>query len=203
MKLAKLLIAVLISTNCYSQNPLSLWDKTRDNSLYDMCNTAKDANYMTRREKDVIWVINCIRLYPNLFLQTVGIQWDYPKRYTSYKETKDYLVLLDFLRKLNPMGMLFPDSSLYMSAMTRAEEYPSHRGTNRTTKRGKDNDCDCSEVLSYSSFEPIDIVMDLLIDIGNPHYGHESILTSPFYSKAGVAIRKENPGFYITLINFK
>lgn len=203
MKLTKLLITLLISVNCYSQNPLSLWDKTWDNSIYNICNTAKDANYMTRREKDVIWVINCMRSTPNLFLETVGIQWDYPKRYTSYKETKEYLVLLDFLRNLNPMGILSPDSLLYISSMTRAEEYPSHRGTNRTTKRGKDNDCNCSEVLSYSSFEPIDIVMDLLIQIGNSNYGHSSILTNSFYSKVGVAIRKEYPGFYITLINFK
>jgi len=203
MKLTKLLIALLISVNSYSQNPLSLWDAVWDKEKFNDLNTAKNVNYMTQREKDVIWVLNCLRAYPSLFLETVGIEWDYPKRYSTYKNTKDYIVLVDFLNKLNPMGIIYPDSSLYISAMTRSEEYPSHRGHNRTTQRGKDNDCNCSEVISYNSFEAVDIVMDLIIDIGNPNYGHRSILTSTFYSKAGVAIRKSNPGFSITLINFK
>jgi uncharacterized protein YkwD len=203
MKLTKLLIAILISANCYSQNPLSLWDKIWDDRSFNEYNTAKNANYMSQREKDVIWVINCMRSCPGLFLQTVAIKWDYPKRFTTYKNTKDYKVLIDFLNKLKPMSVLLPDSSLYKSAMTRAEEYPSHKGHYRTTQRGKNNDCDCSEVISYNSFESVDIVMDLLIDIGNPDYGHREILTNIFYSKAGVAIRKSDPGFYISIINLK
>ena len=203
MKLTKLLIAILISANCYSQNPLSLWDKTWDNNLYDICNTAKNAKYMTQREKDVIWVVNCMRSYPSLFLKTVGMKWDYPKRFFSYKDTKDYLDLINFLDNLNPTGILFPDSLLYKSSISRAEELPSHKGNYRTTKKGKDNDCNCSEVISYNSFESVDIVMDLLIDLTDFSNGHRRILTNKPYSKVGVGISKYDTGFYISVINLK
>jgi hypothetical protein len=71
MKALKLFFALIISSNCYSQNPLSLWNSSWDNKVFDTCNTAKDANYMTQREKDVIWVINCMRSSPDLFVKTV------------------------------------------------------------------------------------------------------------------------------------
>ena len=203
MKLTKLLIALLISANCYSQNPLSLWDGVWDKEKFNDFNTAKNANYMTQREKDVIWVINCMRVNPILFLKTVVLYWDYPARYTSVKEREEYKNLIPYLESFNPIDVLYPDSLVYMSAMTRAEEYPSHRGHNRITKRAIENKCACSENISYSSFEPIDIVMDLLVDINNPNYGHRKMLTDADYVKIGVAIRKENPGFFVTIIDLK
>lgn len=203
MKLTKLLIALLISVNCYSQNPLSLWNAAWDNKIFETCNTAKDANYMNQREKDVIFVINCMRANPNLFLKTVVLNWDYPPRYLSVREREEYKSLIPYLQSFNPIDVLYPDSLVYMSAMTRAEENPSHRGHNRTTKIGIDNKCNCSENISYSSFDPVDIVMDLLVDINNPNYGHRKILTYPDYMKIGVAIRKENPGFFVSIIDLK
>lgn len=203
MKLTKLLIALLISANCYSQNPLSLWDAVWDNPAFEICNTAKDANYMTRREKDVIWVLNCMRAYPSLFLKTVVVDWDYPKRYISCKEKNEYKNLIIFFKTLQPINILYPDSLVFVSAMTRAEEYPSHTGHFRTTKIGKNNECNCGEVISYNSFDPIDIVMDLMVDIENPDYGHRKNLTNNNYSKAGAVIRKSNPGFFVSIIDFR
>ena len=203
MKLTKLLIALLISTNCYCQNPLSLWDAVWDNPVFETCNTAKDANYMTRREKDVIWVLNCMRAYPSLFLKTVILYWEYPPRYSNVREREEYKNLIPYFKNLQPIGILYPDSLIHRSAMTRAEEYPSHRGHNRTTQRGIDNKCNCSESISYNSFESIDIVMDLLVDINNPNYGHRRMLTDPDYLKVGAATRKENPGFFISIIDFR
>jgi hypothetical protein len=203
MKLTKLLIALLISVNSYSQNPLSLWNSAWDNKVFESCNTAKNANYMTQREKDVIWVINCMRANPSLFLKTVVLYWDYPTRYISVREREEYKSLIPYLQSFNPIDILYPDSLVFMSAMTRAEEYPSHRGHYRITKRGKDNKCNCSENISYSSFDPVDIVMDLLVDINNPNYGHRKILTDSDYIKIGVAIRKEDPGFFVSIIDLK
>ncbi len=203
MKALKLFFALIISANCYSQNPLSLWNSSWDNKVFDTCNTAKDANYMTQREKDVIWVINCMRSSPDLFVKTVVKYWDYSPRYNSVRERKEFKNLTPYLKKIDPLDILYPDSLVYMSAMTRAEEYPSHRGHYRTTQRGKDNKCSCSENISYNSFESIDIVMDLLVDINNPNYGHRKMLTDPDYIKIGVAIRRENPGFIVAIIDLK
>jgi hypothetical protein len=203
MKLTKLLIAILISTNCYSQNPLSLWSPSWDNKVFDVCNTAKDANYMTQREKDVIWVLNCMRSHPSVFLQTVIAYWDYPSRYSSVREKEEYKSLIEFFKKIEPVDILYPDSLAFMSAKTRGEEYPSHRGHERTTKRGKDNKCDCGENISYNSFESVDIIMDFMVDVKNPNYGHRKDLVDLDYSKVGVAIRKENPGFFVSIIDLK
>jgi hypothetical protein len=203
MKLTKLLIALLISANCYSQNPLSLWNSAWDNKVFEISNTAKDANYMTQTEKDVIWVINCMRSNPNLFLKTVVKNWDYPARYISGKKREEYKNLTPFLENFNPIDILYPDSLLYMSAMTRAEEYPSHKGYYRTTEKGVKNKCKCSESISYSSFDPVDIVMDLLVDVDNPNYENRKMLTDTDYLKIGVAIRKEDPGFFISIIDFR
>jgi hypothetical protein len=45
--------------------------------------------------------------------------------------------------------------------------------------------------------------MDLLVDINNPNYGHRKMLTDPDYIKIGVAIRKEDPGFFVSIIDLK
>ena len=158
---------------------------------------------MNQREKDVIWVLNCMRLHPSLFLKTVVSYWDYPPRYKSVREKKEYKSLIPYFKNLEPIGMVYPDSLIHMSARTRAEEYPSHRGHNRTTQRAIDNKCNCRELISYNSFESIDIVMDLLVDINSANYQNRRYLTSPDYLKVGTAIRKQNPGFFISVIDFR
>ena len=203
MKLTKLLIALLISANCHSQNPLSLWSSSWDNKVFDVCNTAKDANYMTQREKDVIWVLNCMRSHPSVFFQTVVLYWDYPARYSSVREKEEYKSLIEFFKKIEPVDILYPDSLAFLSAKTRAEEYPSHTGYNRTTKIGKDNRCYCSENISYNSFESVDIIMDFMVDINNPNYGHRKDLMYLNHSAIGVAIRKQNPGFFASIIDLQ
>ena len=111
--------------------------------------------------------------------------------------------LIPYFKNLEPSDVLYPDSLAYLSAKTRAEEYPSHIGHNRVTQKAKENKCNCGESISYNSFESIDIVMDLLVDINNPNYGHRRMLTDPEFTKVGAATRKENPGFFISIIDFK
>jgi len=205
MKLTKLLIALLISASCYSQNPLSLWNSSWDNPIFENCNTAKNAKYMTQREKDVIWVLNCMRKSPGLFKETVIQDWDQPKRYGTIKLKNEYKNLFYYMDNIKPldMNMIYPDSLLYISSFTHSTEFKNQKGHERITQVDINNSQSCSEVISYNSFEAIDIVMDLLVDSGNPSYGHRKCITSPKYKLAGVSINKHNLGFYSCVIDLK
>jgi hypothetical protein len=203
MKYRLLLCALIVSLYTSAQNPLSLYDAQWDDVKYNTCNTAKDDLYMTQRERDVIWVLNCMRTSPNLFRNTVIKQYDFPKRWKTVRNTIEYKNLIPYMQTVQPLGLIYPDAIAYNSALVHAFASYNKFGHDRVTKEDIQGMSYLCEVISYDSYEAVDIIMDFLIDIGNPKYGHRLAITSPNYTQAGVSIQKHNLGYYICVINFK
>ena len=204
MKVTLTFILLTICFSSFSQNPLSLYDSRWDSNVYEECNTAKNCKYMNQREKDYIWVVNCLRKYPSLFYQTIVLKWDYPKRYEKMNRSNPYYVsLLKFMQTVKPVDIFYPDSLVYISAYTHAKESADYYGHERKTQESINAKCNCWEVISYNSFDPIDIVMDLLVDNNNPNYGHRNALMNSEPKLSGASIMKHNKSFYISVLNFK
>lgn len=112
-----------ISTNSIIKNPLAIFSKEWDSSTYAKCNTAKDLNYLSQTEKDIIWILNLVRLNPTLFLNSVLLN----PLSSAFKEKKSrsyyYNSLIEDLKILTPnQTPLFPDSNLFVSAKCHAFE---------------------------------------------------------------------------------
>jgi hypothetical protein len=188
----------------FTQNPLSLYDPIWDNHIYDKCNTAENAPYLSQREKELIWVLNCYRQYPQTFIQTVAAKWENPKRYKPIdKNNLFYTSLFKTANQIKPSGLLYPDSMVYYSAKTQCISSGNYFGHERHTYEAKKAKCNCGEVISYNSFDPIDIIMDLLIDNGNLDFSHRKILSLDTFKFIGCSTFRHNIAFYITVINLK
>lgn len=198
------LILFFISNFLYGQNPLSLYDSEWDKKIYEECNTAENVSYLDKNEKDLIWVINCFRRYPDLFYKTIVVKWDNPKRYKPIDRNGFYYKsLIDFIKIMKPVNILYPDSLVFISSYYHSLESVNYFGHKRVTDKSILSKCNCGEAISYNSFNSVDIVMDLLIDNGNPEFLHRKVLSYNNFNKIGCSIIKHNIAFYLSVINFK
>lgn len=158
--------------------------------MYRTCNTAEQADYLTSKEKNTIYILNLARQYPQLFLQTVVLPFPDYSAEEKLRQSDYYKSLVATLRQKKPLPILYPDQSLFQSARCHAQTsgqsgYVGHSRQNRTCKDVKRFGGECCD---YGSDDPLTIVMDLLIDEGIPDLGHRQILFSP-YTKIAVSIQ--------------
>ncbi|HMI79716.1 MAG TPA: hypothetical protein VK484_13045, partial [Ferruginibacter sp.] len=98
-------------------SPLASYSTEWNDAKYTECNTAVNASYINSEEKEVIYILNLIRSNPKLFANTVL------KKYPAVSG-KDQLVndtyyygsLMEALRTMKPLGILYPDNDCYTSA---------------------------------------------------------------------------------------
>jgi hypothetical protein len=185
-------------------SPLTSFSIEWDKDIYAKCNTAKDANYLTALEKDVIWILNLARTNPQLFLNTVLLDskseyYSAPESRNNYKQS-----LIRDLKKMKPAASLIqPDQSLFSSAACHAfnSGKTGYVGHERNWK-----DCKWSasaECCSYGFEDPLDIVMQLLIDDGVPSLGHREICLSYAYGQIGVSIQPHSVWRYNCVLDFR
>jgi uncharacterized protein YkwD len=183
-------------------SPLSSFSPEWNKDVYLNLNTARDSNYLTGMEKDVIWILNMVRRDPQLFLRTVMLNpksefYQNPKYRNSY-----YTSLVKDLQKLKPNRKpLYPNQKLYLSAFCHAlnsgkEGYVGHdrKWGCKTSFRG--------ECCSYGFDDALDIIMQLLIDDGVPSLGHRSICLSTTYDELGVSIQPHIAYSYNAVLDF-
>lgn len=185
-------------------NLLISFSKEWESSIYAKCNTAKDLNYLTQNEKDVIWILNLIRLNPTLFLNSVLLNPLSPA-YKDIKSRSSYLnSLIKDLKELEPNPLLFvPDSNLFVTAKCHAfsSGKTGYVGHNR-----KKNACYkdfYGECCSYGYKDPFDIVVSLLIDEDVPDLGHRHIMLSKKYTLIGVSTQPHSSYRINTVLDFK
>jgi hypothetical protein len=114
---------VSISQNTASStiSPLATYSSEWNQPQYRLCNTAAKANYMSEKEKTVIYVLNLVRTYPALFAKTVIAQ--YPSLSGNYELAKDqfyYQSLLTTLQQMAPLPMMTDNEKCYQSALCHA-----------------------------------------------------------------------------------
>jgi len=172
-------------------SPLAQYSNEWNDIRYSKCNTAATANYMSKSEKEVIYILNLIRHNPALFARTVLAK--YPEvSGNSYLANDVYYFksLVDTLLTLKPRPILVPDKDCFTSAKCHAYQsgISSYVGHVRKTP-----DCVASkhyygECCDYGRTDPLEIVLSLLIDEGIPSLGHRIVCLSD-YARIGVAIQ--------------
>lgn len=170
-------------------SPLSEFSEQWNDPRYESCNTASTASYMSKEEKDVIWVLNMARTNPQLFCATVV------KKYAAYslndelEATTWYKSLVRTMTTMKPVNLLEPSQECYNSAQCHAynsgiKGYEGHERQGSCSAKEFYN----GECCDYSNDKAIDIVMSLLIDEDVPSLGHREICFTP-YKSVGVSIQ--------------
>jgi len=174
-----------------SVSPLASYSNEWNDVKYIECNTAVNAGYMGKAEKEVIYILNLIRSNPKLFANTVL------KKYPA-ASGKDYLLndayyyksLVTDLTRMVPKAILKPDNACYVSAECHASTsgtsgYIGHERKSKdcTTKKHYFGEC-----CDYGNADPLEIVLSLLIDKDVPSLGHRYICLGD-YTRIGVSIK--------------
>jgi hypothetical protein len=165
-------------------SPLSVYSAEWNNPVYAKCNTAANAIYMTKNERDVIYILNLLHANPSLFAKTVVPHF-------SYADNPNYKSLVDTLLKIDARPMLYPDKKCYNSALCHATSsgkvgYVGHVRQSTSCEAKKYYNAECA---SYGSGKAIEIVMQLLIDDGVPSLGHRYACIASWYKLLGVSIQ--------------
>ncbi len=201
-----LLIGFLIFANFFSIQeekevyPFSKWDK----STKEKANSAKDVDYLTFEEKEVIYLCNLARLNPKLFGETYVKQYvdslEMPK--TSYVNS-----LFATLKKMKKVDILSPQKDLYEVAKTHAEDSGKkgtigHQNVTTRFKKHAPRYGETAENCDYGSDKAIDIVMSLMIDEGVSDKGHRENILEKAMKSVGVAIREHKKWDYTCVMDF-
>lgn len=170
---------------------------------YQACNTAKHALYMTRTEREVIYILNLIRMDPKLFAVTVlSVYSGYSNRPPA--EGFDYYhTLMDTLSRMAPLNLLKPNKKCYESAYCQATTTGSlgYTGHDRKTANCKAKIFYNGECIDYGNDEALDILLNLMIDEGVPSLGHRYICIAD-YTGLGVSIQPHKYYRHCTVLDF-
>lgn len=174
----------------------------------DELNTARDAVYLDKLEKDVIFELNKVRSNPKRFAEEYleELRASYEGRTLTYPgrtpiTTKEGVYPLNecikILLKTDQLPILQPAEGLARAAYSLASDQKLHGGIGHISKNGATPksrierygtwDKCSAEDITYGSFEARQIVIALLVDDGVPDRGHRKNVLDPCFSFAGVS----------------
>ncbi len=185
------------------QSPLAMYSKEWNKPKYLACNTAKNALYMTKKERDVIYVLNLIRQYPQLFVETVIPNYPGFDESTAVDGIDYYKTLIDTLTAMEPMDAFVPDKKCFQSAYCHASSSGATGfvGHERKTAACAGKRYFNGECIDYGFHDALDIVLQLLIDEGIPSLGHRYICLGD-YTGLGVSIQPHTVYRYCCVLDF-
>jgi len=185
-------------------NPLAKFSNEWNKIDYQNCNTAKELKYLKTTERNVIWIINMVRLNPRLFLNSVLLNSKSPM-YKSFKIRSFYYnSLIENLKTLSPnQSPLLPDTDLFITAKCHAYEsgkigYVGHDRKNNTCVKDFFGEC-----CYYGLEDPFHIVISLLIDEDVSNLGHRKIMLNKKYTLIGVSLQPHIDYGTNTVLDFK
>lgn len=159
---------------------------------------------MNQTERQIICILNMVRSQPQLFLRTVLLNprsrffVDSPMRSTYYNS------LVKELRTIDPLSTLIkPDKYLFEKAQCHAVNsgktgYVGHERKWPGCESGYFAEC-----CSYGYSDPMDIVMQLLIDDGVPSLGHRQICLDESYEQIGISIQPHTVYRYNAVLDLR
>lgn len=158
----------------------------------------------TASEKEVLEYINQVRTNPQLFLENIALQYINNNGFSRNSYAKS---LIGELEKLDAMQPLKFEKSLQEMSVNFAKKagikgWIGHRRVNQRFEEYADHVDLTAENLQYGFNEPLDIVMDLLIDTDVPNLGHRKNILDPNFSIIGVSIEKHKSYEFITVMTF-
>jgi len=184
-------------------SPLAEFSSEWNDARFAKCNTALNTSYLSKEEKEVIYVLNMMRTDPKLFANTVVTKFPQATGQYHLKTIPEFQSLIDTLKKVEPLPLLFPDSLCYESAKCHAisSGKVAYVGHERKTEECKKKKHHMGECCQYGYKDPLSILMSLLIDEYVPSLGHRFLLLSS-YTEVGVAIQPHNSYGHNTVIDF-
>ena len=192
------------NSTSFTSSPLAAYSSEWNQPQYRLCNTASKANYMSEKEKTVIYVLNLVRSYPALFAKTVIAQ--YPSLSGNDDLGKDqiyYQSLLTTLQQMAPLPMMTDNEKCYQSALCHAllSGKTGYVGHNRNSEECEKKKYFYGECCDYGSNNPVEIIITLLIDKDIASLGHRKILLGK-YTSAGVSIQPHTTYRFNTVLDF-
>lgn len=181
-------VGLLLGSAIYGKppgpSPLAQFSSAWNAPKYAAANTAKNASYLTAKERELVYVLNLVRMDPALFAKTVLPKYDSGEPSTYYQS------LLKHLQEMKPQSLLVPDSLCWISARCHAVSSGTqgYDGHDRITEECQKKEHFMGECCHYGSGNPLEILMRLLIDEGIPSLGHRKICLG-YFQKVGVAIQ--------------
>ena len=176
---------------------------------YAELNTAANANYLSRLEKEIILETNKLRSNPAKYAEEYiePLAKSYNKRMLYYPGDKP-LITLEGVRALNecvrelkkqsPLPILHPSDGLTKAANDHVKDQSrsgkiGHMGGDRSTTRDRierygEWNIRIAENIAYGGISARQIVIYLLIDDGVKSRGHRKNFLHPDYRYVGVAI---------------
>ena len=183
-------------------SPLAAYSSQWNETKYLNCNTAANVKYMSKAEKEVIYILNMARMNPALFANTVNRQYPAKSGKDHLRHSKYYRSLIATMQKMKPVNLLFPDELCYKSANCHA----AITGKKGIVGHSRTVECETSkyfngECCDYGHNKPLDILLSFLIDEGIPTLEHRKICMDS-YKKIGVSIQPHSDYRYTAVLDF-
>lgn len=172
-------------------------------------NSAKDAAYMNKVEREVIHELNKVRSNPRRYAEQYMEELRsafkgklfYPPGKEVPVKTQEGIRPLEecirVLKKTDPRPLLQPAKGLAQAAAELVDDQQKHGGIGHISRKGANPqkrierygkwDVCASEDITYGSMEARQIVISLLIDDGVPNRGHRKNILNPCTHFAGAA----------------
>jgi len=175
----------------------------------DNLDVARNVDYLTDNEKDVVLVMNMARtnprLYAELYLEPMMALFDgklikYPGEtfIMTNEGIKALKECIRVLKKQKPVGILIPKIGLSKAAADHAADIGkkgklSHTGSDRSDIPKRVNrygnwDIELGENIDAGNLDPVRIVSSLLIDDGVKNRGHRINIFNANFNFIGVSI---------------
>lgn len=178
MRLFTFFLIIIVNTSLFSQ------------TIEEKANTAKDATYLSEKEQKLIMYHNIARLDGVYFIKKYLDP--FVAKSSDYSRNSDYNSLIRILKKTKDLEVLKPAQDLTKMAKEHAVSsgktgHVGHRGYNsRSAKYCKEYSY-YSENCDYGVDDPLEVVIDLLIDEGVSSKGHRDNILNPEVNTIGVA----------------
>ena len=198
------------STSMNKKSEESASQKNKDSDKWDIAllDTARNVDYLSTLEKDVILEMNKARSNPSLYAElyiSPRIKKFDGKIYNNSIMTNEGIAVVNdcvaYMKKAKPLSLLNPAKGLSLAA----QEHSSTQGeTDQTGHTGVDGSSPFTRIEKYGTFRTAgeniaygsksgrDIVVDLLIDDGVPGRGHRKNIMNKEFASSGVGYSKKH-----------
>lgn len=199
-----ILSGLLLSLTLKAQN-LSLWPA----DTLAMANTAENAHHLSHEEKKVIQLMNLVRLNGKAFVKRVAEPYIHEKG--LHMDIYVATLYLD-LKRAHGHSPLMPHDGLHKSASHHAQDAGhhgliGHEGSDGSTLQARlekhhMGGGTMAESIAYGHLNPLDIVMQLLIDEAVPAKVNRKNVLSDTFKHVGVSIKHHKVHEHNCVIDF-
>lgn len=158
---------------------------------------SRDANFMSFKEKDVVFLCNLARINGPLFIKTILEPYLDSKNMKSNRNVKS---LIKTLNQQNPLPAIQADKLLYQLAYDHANVSgkrgtTGHGGFDGRFKKAKNEFWNFAENCYYGQNNAMEITVELLIDNGVADLGHRKNMLNRDLGFIGVSIQPHRSVF--------